>query len=218
MTALVRYTFALALHSQRYLAPLFLFTGLTAVLTVGGSGPLPPAYASSAAALFVASAWLAVALSSLDEPSQRAVLAVSAGRPLRVLLGSLATVLLSCLALSVVGLIFPLWAGSYDPGPADLALGAVAQLTTALTGVAIGVLCARPVFRRQGYALVAALALVMTALFVPGLPPVNRLLRLMSASPDSAALLPGALGLLAGAAVLLAGAAALAHAVAVRRD
>ncbi|HEY9374128.1 hypothetical protein [Streptomyces sp.] len=218
MIALVRYTFALALHSQRYLAPLLLFTGLMAVLTVSGSGPLPPAYASSAGALFVASTWLTVALFSLDEPSQRAVLAVSAGHGLRVLLGSVATVLLSCLGLSVLGLLFPLWVGSYEPGPADLALGAIAQLTTALTGAAIGVLCARPVFRRQGYALVAALALVMTTLFVPGLPPVNRMLRLMATSSDSAALIPGVLGLLALAAVLLAASTALAHAVSTRRD
>ncbi|MEU8530035.1 MULTISPECIES: hypothetical protein [Streptomyces] len=218
MTALVRYTFALALHSQRYLAPLLLFTGLMAVLTVSGSGPLPPAYASSAGALFVASTWLTVALFSLDAPPQRAVLAVSTGHPLRMLLGQVATVLLSCLLLSVLGLLFPLWVGSYDPGPADLALGAVAQLTGALTGCAIGVLCARPVFRRQGYALVAALALVMTALFVPGLPPVNRLLRLMATSSDSAALIPGTAALLASAAVLLALATTLAHAVATRRD
>ncbi|MYR58669.1 hypothetical protein GTY54_21325, partial [Streptomyces sp. SID625] len=96
MIALIRYTLATVLHTQRYLAPLLLFTGLLGVLTVNGGGPLPPAYASSAGALFVCSTWLTVALMSLDEPSQRAIVVVSAGgRSLRVLLAVIGAALLS---------------------------------------------------------------------------------------------------------------------------
>lgn len=202
MMALIRYSFATVLHTQRYLAPLLLFAGLLGVLTVNGSGPLPPAYASSGGALFVCATWLTIALISLDDPVQRAVVVVSVGRSLKVLIGSISTILISCLVLMVVGLVFPLWVGSYDVRGVDLLLGVEAQLTCAFAGIAIGVLCSRLVFRRQGYALIAALGLVMVMLFVKDLPPVNRLFNMMATSSDSAKLLAPAGGMLAIAAAL----------------
>ncbi|MEU6482653.1 hypothetical protein [Streptomyces sp. NPDC046887] len=219
MIALIRYTFATVVLTQRYLAPLLLFMGLMGVLTVNGSGPLPPAYASSAGALFVCSTWLTVALMSLDDPAQRAIVVVtSGGRPLKVLLAAIGTALLSCLVLMVFGLLFPLWLGSHTVTAADLLLGVEAQLTCALVGVAIGVLCSRPVFKRQGYALVAALALVMAALFAKGMPPVNRLFTLMATESDAAELLASAGGMLLVSALVLAVFTAIAQFVAGRRE
>ncbi|RFU82239.1 hypothetical protein DY218_33700 [Streptomyces triticagri] len=218
MTALIRYSFATLLHSQRYLAPVLLFAGLIGILTVNGSGSLPPAYAASAGALFVSQTWLTSALAGLDDPTQRAVVVLSAGRGARVLAATVGTALLAAGALAVVGLLFPLWIGSYQVGAADLLLGAEAQLTCALAGTAIGLLCSRLVFRRQGYALATALALVLGLLFVQGLPPVNRLFHLMSETSDAAALLAPAAGMAAVSAVLLAASACLTHHLAARRD
>jgi len=65
-------------------------------------------------------------------------------------------------------------------------------------------LCSRLVIRRQGYALIAALGLVMAALLVRGLPPVNVLLRLLANATNSADLLGTAGGLLAISAAILA--------------
>ncbi|MFI6638384.1 hypothetical protein [Streptomyces sp. NPDC050504] len=218
MTALVRYYFATVLHTQRHLAPLLLFAALLAVLTVNGSGPIPPAYASSAGALFPAATWLTVVLAGTDDAPQRAVVRVSAGGWAKVLAGTVLTALLCCLVLLCVGLVLPLWTGTYEVGGAALLLGVEAQLTTALTGIAIGLPCSRLLFGRQGYALVAALALVMAGLFVKGLPPVNRLLRLMATQDDPARLVGPAAGMLASAALLLAFSAALTHFLAVRGD
>ncbi|MFC9844443.1 hypothetical protein ACFWFF_19190 [Streptomyces sp. NPDC060223] len=219
MIALIRYTFATLLHTQRYAAPLLMFVGLMGVLTVNGSGPLPPAYASSAGAMFVCSTWLTIALMSLDDPTQRSIVVVtSGGGSLKVLLAAIGTSLLSCLVLMVFGLVFPLWMGSYDVTAADLLLGAEAQLTCVLVGIAIGVLCSRLVFRRQGYALVAALALVMGALFVKGMPPVNRLFTLMATSPDAAKLLGPTGGMLAIAVVILVVFVVITQFVATRRE
>ncbi|QGV77233.1 hypothetical protein [Streptomyces ficellus] len=219
MIALIRYTFATVLHTQRHLAPLLLFMGLMGVLTVNGSGPLPPAYASSAGALLVCSTWLTVALTGLDAPPQRAIVVVaSGGRSLTVLLAVICTALLSCLVLMVVGLLFPLWTGDHAVTATDLLLGVEAQLTCALTGIAIGVLCSRPVFGRRGHALVAALTLVTAALFAKGAPPVNRLFTLMATTPDAAELLAPAGVMLAVSAVILAVFTAVAHVVAVRRE
>lgn len=218
MIALIRYMVATALHTQRYLAPVLLFTGLMGVLTVNGNGPLPPAYASSAGALFICSTWLTVALMSLDDPVQRAIMVVASGRSLKVLLAAVATTLLSCLLLMLFGLFFPLWVGSYDVRPVDFPLGIEAQLTCALAGTAIGVLCSRLVFRRQGYALGAALALVMVSVFTKDLPPVNRLFRLMATSSDSGDLLAPAGRMLAVSAAVLSAFTLLTQYVAARKD
>ncbi|WEB44388.1 ATP-binding cassette domain-containing protein [Streptomyces yunnanensis] len=206
-------------HTQRYLAPVLVFTALTGVLTVNGSGSLPPAYASSAGALFVGSTWLTIALTSLDDAPQRAIVVISSGRSLKVLLAAVGTALTSCLVLMVFGLLFPLWVGDYEVVTAsDLLLGLEAQLTCALVGIAIGVLCSRLVLRRQGYALVAALALVMVTLFVKGMPPVNRLFNLMATTSESAKLLAPAAGMLAIAAVILAGSTAVTQYVTSRKE
>ncbi|MGH3846169.1 MAG: hypothetical protein ACRDS0_32835, partial [Pseudonocardiaceae bacterium] len=61
----------------------------------------------------------------------------------------------------------------------------------------------RLVIRRQGYALIAAVGLVMIALLVRGLPPINALLRLTANAPQSADVLGPACGLLAIGAVIL---------------
>ncbi|MYR58853.1 hypothetical protein GTY54_22300, partial [Streptomyces sp. SID625] len=111
-----------------------------------------------------------------------------------------------------------LWMGDYTVTPADLLLGLEAQLTCALVGIAIGVLCSRPVFGRQGHALVAALALTTGALFTRGMPPVNRLFTLMSTTPDAAGLLAPAGGMLALSAVILAVSTAVTQFVAGRRE
>jgi hypothetical protein len=55
-------------------------------------------------------------------------------------------------------LVVPLLIGTHTIDAADLALGIEAGLTGACTGIAIGLLCSRLVIRRQGYALIAALA------------------------------------------------------------
>ncbi|MET9149361.1 ABC transporter ATP-binding protein [Streptomyces sp. NPDC004042] len=122
------------------------------------------------------------------------------------------------LVLMVLGLFFPLWMGDYTVTPADLLLGLEAQLTCALVGIAIGVLCSRAVFGRRGHALVAALALTTGALFTRGMPPVNRLFTLMSTTPDAAGLLAPAGVMLALSAVILAVSTAVTQFVAGRRE
>ncbi|MCA1559337.1 MAG: hypothetical protein LC722_06245 [Actinobacteria bacterium] len=218
MIALIRYTFATMLHSQRYLASVLLFMGAVGVLSSNDDGPLTPTYGVCAAALFVCATWLTIALISVEDPTHRAITVVSAGRSSRVLLATIAVAVLSCLALAVVGLVFPLLFGNHSASGLDLLVGAGAQLACASVGIAIGLLCSRLVMRRQGYALLVALALVLTALFVPGLPPVNALLQLMSNVPESAELAVPVSGFLALAAAILAASGTVTQFLTTRRD
>ncbi|MGB9279833.1 MAG: hypothetical protein WCB57_07075 [Pseudonocardiaceae bacterium] len=135
-----------------------------------------------------------------------------------MLLASVSVAVISCLALSGLGVVLPLLVGTHRIEAADLVLGIEAELTGACAGIAIGLLCSRLVIRRQGYALIAALALVMTALLTRGLPPVNVLLRLLANTNRSAYLLGSAGGLLAIAALILVVSSLATQFIATRKD
>ncbi|MGA5037192.1 hypothetical protein ACPCA8_09050 [Streptomyces capoamus] len=217
MIALVRYMFTVLLLSQRYLAPLLLFLGLVAVLTSSDTGPLTATYASVAGAMLPCSVWLTMTLIGLEDQAHRSIVVVSAGGPLRVLLATVGTAATWCLLLLSAGLVLPLLFGTHTPGLADLALGTVAQLTSACTGMAIGVICSRLVFRRQGYALVLALVLLLAMLLGKGVSPVNIMLTHLQNASDSADTLAPTGALLAVTTGILAAAVAMTHAIICRK-
>lgn len=218
MIGLIRYGFATMLHSQRYLAPVLLFTGVLGVFSSGDSGPLAPVYALGAALLFVCSTWFTIVLLGVEDPAHRAITIVAAGRSRRLLLASIAVAMLSSLVLAGFALVFPLLVARHPVAGLDLVVGLEAQLTCASVGIAIGLLCSRLVIRRQGFALVTALALVIVALLAPGMVPVNVLIHRMSEGSTSAALVAPVSGLLAIAVVILAACATATQFVATRRD
>ncbi|MER7196014.1 hypothetical protein [Streptomyces flaveolus] len=213
MIALVRYMSTVLLLSQRYLAPLVLFLGLVAVLTSSDTGPLAATYAAVAGAMLPCSVWLTMTLIGLEDQAHRSIVVVSAGGPLRVMLATVGTAALWCLLLMSAGLVLPLLFATHTPGLADLALGTAAQLTCAFTGIAIGVVCSRLVFRRQGYALVLALALLLAVLLGKDVSPVNIMLTHLQSASDSADALAPTGALLAVTAGLLAAAVAMTQAV-----
>jgi hypothetical protein len=218
MYALIRYTAATLMHSQRYLAPVLLFAGAVGIFSSNDDGPLPPVYSSCAAMLFVAATWFTIALVSVEEPTHRAITIVSAGGARRVLVATIAVAVLGSLAMSVIGLVLPLVFGNHPLSATDLVVGLVAQLTAAVTGIAIGLVSSRLVIRRQGYALVLALALVFPVLLTPGLAPVNSMLMLMGRVTVSGDLLVPLAGLFAVAVAVLAVAGTATHVVSTRRD
>ncbi|MFJ8652469.1 hypothetical protein ACIRNU_09010 [Streptomyces rochei] len=213
MIALVGYMFTVLLLSQRYLAPLLLFLGLVAVLTSSDSGPLTATYASVAGAMLPCSVWLTVTLIGLEDRAHRSIVVISAGSHLRVLLATVATAATGCLLLTAAGLVLPLMLGAHTPGLADLALGIAAQLTCACTGMAIGLVCSRLIFRRPGHALVLALVLLLAVLLGKGVSPVNIMLTRLQSASDSADVLAPTGALLAVTAGVLAAAVAVTQAV-----
>ncbi len=218
MIALVRYTTATMLHSQRYLAPVLLFMAVVGISSSNDSGPLPPIYGLCAGALYVCATWFTIALISIEDPARRAITIVSSGDSRRVLLASVSVAVVSCSVLAVIGLILPLLVGAHTVGISDLVLGLEAELTCAAMGISIGLLCSRLVIRRQGYALIVAVALVMAVLLVRGLPPVNVLFRLMTNATASGALISPAGGLLAIAVVVLVASSLATQFIATRQD
>ena len=220
MIALVRYTVAVMLHSQRFLPPVLLY-----VVCIGtfahdaGIEPVLPIFAPMTAVAFVCAAWLTVVLASAEDPVQRAITAVNAGRSWPQLVAVVAVVLATFVVLIAVVLALPAILGNRGLGAVHLVVGALALLAGASFGVAVGLPTSRLVIRRQGYALLATLVLLMVFLLVRGLPPVNTLVTLLSEEGKEPAdmLLPGFMYLALSVAVL-AGSVAATQVVVSRRD
>jgi len=212
--ALLGYRLASLARSQRWAAPSVLFVVVIAVAAWNDAGPLLSLYGVCSATLLAAATWLGMATVNLEDPAQRAITLVTAGH--RATLASQAgTAMLGCVGLAAVGVVLPVVVGHHTITPGVLLLGGGGQLGCACVGVGIAMLCCRWVLPRPGYALLAAVLLVVLAIIVPGASPVNPLLHALSGDHPSALVV---LALDAAAVAVLLGGVELAHQVARRRD
>jgi hypothetical protein len=155
---------------------------------------------------------------NVEDPVQREITVVSAGRPGRVLIAAVWVVLAACVVLTALVLTIPVSLGHHHVTVTDLAVSAEAQLTAACLGTTIGLLCSRLVIRRPGYSLLVALGLVMMFVFLKGVPPINPLIRMLAQDRPPATLLAPAGAYAAASAVVLVAGVALTQFIATRRD
>ncbi|WP_104479820.1 hypothetical protein V5P93_003389 [Actinokineospora auranticolor] len=217
MTALIRYTLATVIHSQRYLAPVMVFVVCVATASGSNQGPLPGVYAVNSGALLACAAWLSIAVISVEEPAHRAIAIVTAGSAVRVLIATLVTDCLVLAAMALGGLALPLLMAPHSITGADVLVGALAHLMCGTTGLAIGLLCSRLVFRRQGYAFLTASACVAAALLVSGMPP-NTLFKHLANTGHGDTVLGSTTALATTGPALLAAAAVATHVISTRKD
>jgi F0F1-type ATP synthase assembly protein I len=219
MIALFRYTAAVMLHSQRYIPPLLLFAAVAVVFT-GSSESVPVAaiYGPVSGVLFVSSVWLTVTLVNAEDPVRRVIAVVHAGRSRSVLVATMLVALATSMLVSGLILFLPLVMGDHSITLDDILGGVLAQLTGASTGVAIGMPVSRLVIRRTGHSLITALGLISIFSFSQGLPPINRLIRLLANTPEAPSLLPRTAECAAVALSLLVASVCVTAFIADRRD
>jgi hypothetical protein len=203
MGALIRYNLAAVVHGQRYLAPLLVFAIALSVFTINDQGPLTGSYVAAGGSLLIAMCWLTVTIINHEDPVRRSISVVLAGGSSRVLAAKVLLALLAGSALALVGLIFPIFSGRHSWTGTDLEAGLLALLTTVFAGVAVGVLCSRLVVPGPGYSLLLALVVVIALPLLPGLPPINPMLKTLASSrPPADQLAPLAGDLLISVALL----------------
>ncbi len=204
MSALCRYQLADLLRSQRWVAPLLVYTAFLAAVYSSDAGPAVPAYGATAGALVPVVAWLTRGVLSVEDDAARHVTAAAAGGLLRVQVALLASAIAA--ALPLVGLAV-LWAAvanadqmhGWRPRVGGLAI----HLVFALLGVGLGALVSRPLIRAPGAAALAVVAAVVIGLVLRW-SPVFSLLRVLQANPRhgfTAAVSPSAAGVVGLAAV-----------------
>jgi hypothetical protein len=218
MIALVRYSLSMLVRSQAYIAPVVVFFAGVGVFTTGGAGPLAEAYSACALLLFLCMTWLTVALINTEDRTQRAMTAAAAGGEPRVLAGNVLSAALLAVLLTLIGLIYPLYAGQHPITGPGLAVGVVAQLTSGLAGIAVGLLCSRLLIRHTGVAVLVALGVVGVMVVFQAVPPVAPMLSLLESERAPEAMLTPLSGLGAVSLLMVVAAAATVYYVGRRQE
>ncbi len=182
--ALVRYLVASGLGAQRWVAPGVAF-GLAVTVTFASGGDPSTTLAEGVAWLFPIAAWITVVTLNDPTPDQQAIIAAAVGGPTRLRVGQLALATSIGLIMAAGSLLFAglASAGAFTVG--DLAAGASADLVAVVAAVALGSLCARPVVRRTGWAVLLVILVSAADLAVPGAPPARIELAAFAASRSS---------------------------------
>jgi hypothetical protein len=176
----IRYLLADAFKSQRWLPPVFVYLATTAILYGGDPGtPLPP-YGVSEMVLFPLAAWLTVVLVNNEDPVQRHVTIAAVGGWRRLLGGLVGAALVVNGVLVLVATFVPAVIHHHPYAVSDVALGFTAHVVAAVTGIGLGVLCARPIVPTTGWSLVAVVGVSLVLLVVANrLPPVGAMAHLL---------------------------------------
>lgn len=205
---MIRYQLALLGHSQRYLFPGLAFLALLSVLYgAEADSPAPPEFAVSAGVLTVIACWLTIALVEVEDPAQRLITMAHARRLSTMVIGLVLTLVACCAGLTVLALVWSMGAHGGD-SVGDLGFAAVAHLTAASAGIAIGLPCSRLVVPRILYTAFAAPIALAVVLMSRWLPLVNPMLRALSSNRPAA--VPIVVGLLTSLLALAASAVAVA--------
>lgn len=202
---LIRYLAVDVLRGQRWMAPLLTFLATCTLMDAGG-GPILSGYGSTAAALLPVTLWLTMVVNQSEDPIQHSITVVTAGGATRVRAAKLTVAFLGAMALAVFAILWPLLSAP-DGSFSDVGLGALAHVSTALTGVGIGALLSRPVLRRTAWAVIAAAAVSLGDILIPHCPPGRQIMTLLDA--DHPHDLGGPLALIFLESLVLAAIAAL---------
>lgn len=160
-------------RSQRFIVPALLFGTVLAVLFGGDPGRLPEPWAATALLLYPVGAWLTHSVASTEDDVARTVTVTAAGGVEAVAIGVALAGTAGIAVLSVLAVVWGTIAGLSSAGPGVLLDGLLAHLACGLTGVAVGLVCARPMIRSLGWALVVGLSFVLVTGTQAWLPPVG---------------------------------------------
>ncbi len=159
--SLVRYLAADVFRGQRFLAPLLVFLGVMGMLFSSDAGQPLEAYSGSSAVLYPIAAWMAVVVATSEDVVRREITVVSAGGWPRVLTASALVAVLITLAMASLAAVWPVVTNPHPYTFSDFLVGLGAHTASALLGVGVGLMFARPVFDAIGRTVLAVSAVVV---------------------------------------------------------
>jgi hypothetical protein len=176
----IRYLLADLAKSQRWLPPMFVYFAMIGSLYGGDPGTPRPPYGVSEMVLFPLAAWLTVVVVNNEDPVQRHVTMAAVGGWRRMLAGLVAAASVINGVLVLLATFVPALIHHHPYALSDIALGLAAHVISAVTGIGLGVLCARPMIPTTGWSLLAIVAVSLVLLVVANrLPPVGAMAHLL---------------------------------------
>lgn len=190
-------------RSLRWVAPAVVYLAWLGVV-LANPGPV----AANAVALFplhqIVGCWVAVAAGNVDDDGHRELCTAAVGSPGRLLVDRAVAAALVVVVVAVVSTLGVALASSPRAGgPADLAAAFAVVLAGGVVGAGVGAVVHRPVLRRVGPTVLAAVAGVLVVLVAP---PVTGLLHATDAGDDRAAWMLLGLAAAVGVALVAIGA------------
>ena len=196
MIALARYVLARCLVSQRWVPPIVLFALTIGVFSSAGGDAIGTG-SIAALILFPATTWITISALHVDDISQVTVVGVSHGSMVRARIATLLTSFgCSCsLAVLSVGSVLATDPAHGAAGGVGTTLAGLLLINglSALSGVALGQACARPLIPRAGLSWTLAVGLTVGLIAIPESPLILVLAALSEAgqtAPWSEALPP----------------------------
>lgn len=176
---MIRYLLAHLFKSQRWLPPVFVYVAVAGILYGGDPGTPRPPYGVSELALFPLAAWLTVVLVNNEDPVQRYVTLAAVGGWRRLLGGLVGAAALLNGALVLLATFVPALIHHHPYAVSDVVLGFTAHVIAAVTGIGLGLLCARPLIPTTGWSMVALVGVTLLVLVANQLPPVGAMAHLL---------------------------------------
>jgi hypothetical protein len=177
--AVTRYNLALLGHSQRYVPAALMFLAVLAIQYTYPTSPPIPEFAVDAGAQLVVSCWLTIALLDVEDPVQRLVTLSHARRWSPLIVGVVLTVFLCALVMTAIAEIWSV-IEHHQGFTGSLGLSALAQLSCAMLGIAIGLPCSRLLIARVGWTAITAVVVLGVVLLSRWIPLVNPMLSAMT--------------------------------------
>jgi len=179
LLAVTRYNLALLGHSQRYVPAALAFLAVLSIQYTYPTSPPVPEFAVDAGAQLVVSCWLTIALLDVEDPVQRLVTLSHARRWSPLIIGVVLAVFLCALVMTAVAEVWSV-VEHHNGFTGSLGLSALAQLSCAMLGIAIGLPCSRLLIARVGWTAIAAVVVLGVVLLSRWIPLVNPMLSAMT--------------------------------------
>ncbi|AHH96332.1 hypothetical protein [Kutzneria albida] len=177
---MIRYLLADLLRSQRFVPPFVLFAACIGVLYGGDPGNARPVYGVSTLLVFPLCAWLTVIVANNEDPVQRRITVAAVGGWPRMLGGLLGAGAVSGGVLVLLAVAVPPLINFHHPYQLeDLAVALVAHLISLCVGLALGLVCSRPLIPTTGWSLLAVLGACLVLIVSNDVPPVGPTAKLL---------------------------------------
>ncbi|WP_102271753.1 hypothetical protein [Cytobacillus massiliigabonensis] len=166
MSAFVRYELLNFIRSFKFIPPCVLYMAWIFILYAYKNVPILSSYGVSSIALYLTMTWIAMAMFSMVEESEKHILIAHLGSKRKYLRGKWHTLLLLMIPLMLFAVFFPVITGSFNEGMtmAYYVLTFFCHTIFAVFGVLVGTLFSATSFATKKYAWLSAVFVLVCSL------------------------------------------------------
>ncbi|WP_147532840.1 hypothetical protein [Bacillus marasmi] len=166
MIAFIRYQLISFIRSLKFIPPTTLFLAWVFILYAYNNAPILSSYGVSSIGLYVTMTWMAMAIFSIEEDSEKHMLFFQLGSKLNFLLGKWLTLLIMMIPLLLYGMLYPILGHLFKGNltPAVIALSIFSHLVFQALGILVGTLFSVTKLSIKKYGWLTAVLVIVVSL------------------------------------------------------